>query len=214
MWPNNRRHNHLFSCVFGWVEGSGSTYLVAQLTPLSPTHCLILWSLDLKLVELPCLYCIMTCRWINTQPGIQQFSNLYCMLLSRHVWLNMTFHFISNRLHLLYKKVQIHMYTTIHVKTIQRCWYKHQSQNKKKWQNKFYNKAKYNIWLMVCTAKYIWFLWLICNEILGFNCNQFTHTNLYPELTYCVHRKLRIVLQSVLPWTYKEWTFNASPPLK
>ena len=37
MWPNNRRHQ-LFVCFFSWVEGGGSTYLVAQLTPLSPMY--------------------------------------------------------------------------------------------------------------------------------------------------------------------------------
>ena len=48
MTKQYRIHKHLFSGFFGWVKGGGSTYLMAQLTPVSPIlpeifdHCLYL----------------------------------------------------------------------------------------------------------------------------------------------------------------------------
>ena len=73
IWPNNRKHKHLFSCFFGWVKG------VAQLTwwlnlPHSPHSQKIIF-LNMKFVQKVYIYLI------PYQSGIIALSVAVCIIL-------------------------------------------------------------------------------------------------------------------------------------
>ena len=51
-------------------------------------HCLTLWRLHLKIVELWCLCCMMMFRWTIKLPGIQKFWNLCSLYRDIYDWIS------------------------------------------------------------------------------------------------------------------------------
>ena len=77
IWPNNRRHKHLFSCFFGWVEGGDSTYPTLPYSLFSPVvvsykvYEIILF--DQKGSEIFLIFCQI---WKSISSSSQEFGGL------------------------------------------------------------------------------------------------------------------------------------------